>query len=162
MLDVRTSDQFGTGHVPGSWNIGLSGQFASWAGTLLKLQTPLIIVSSDDEHVREARVRLARVGHENVAGYLEGGILAWHQAGLPLATTEQISVDELDRRIKEGTAEQVLDVRRPPEWQSGHIQQAIHHPLNHLQETAEKLNKDAATAIICAGGFRSSIASSIL
>ena len=162
ILDTRPSDQFGTSHIPGSLNIGLNGQFATWAGTLIRLMEPLILVAENEERVKEARVRLARVGHEKVVGYLSGGILSWHSAGLPLNTTEQISVDELDRRIKEGSAEQVIDVRRPPEWNAGHIRQAVHLPLNKLRETASQLDKSKGIAAICAGGYRSSAATSIL
>jgi rhodanese-related sulfurtransferase len=143
-------------------NIGLSGQFASWAGSLIPLGTPLILVGEDEEQAREARIRLARVGHENVIGFLAGGLLAWHNAGLRVATTEQITVDELDRRIKEGSIDQLLDVRRPPEWNSGHIAKALHYPLNKLPEQSSGLNKEQRTAVICAGGYRSSAASSVL
>ncbi len=148
VLDTRPSDQYGTGHIPGSLNIGLEGQFAAWSGTLIPLGQSIILVAENEEHARAARVRLARVGHENVAGYLDGGILEWQRAGLPLASIEQISVDELDRRIKEGNAEIVLDVRRPPEWKAGHIGSAHHMPLNRLAETAGQLKAEKPIAKI--------------
>src|SRR5262249_888884 len=85
LLDTRPSDQYGGGHIPGSMNIGLSGQFASWSGTLVPLNTPLILVTENESSALEARTRLARVGHENVVGYLNGGVLAWHDAALPLS-----------------------------------------------------------------------------
>jgi hydroxyacylglutathione hydrolase len=162
ILDTRSSDQFGTGHIPGSLNIGLGGQFATWTGTLIPLKTPIVLVAETEEHVREARLRLARVGHENIAGYLSGGILSWHNAGLPLSSIEQISVDELDRRMKEGTAQQVVDVRKPGEWTSGHIKDALHIPLNKLRERAGQLNPEQSVTVICAGGYRSSAATSLL
>jgi hydroxyacylglutathione hydrolase len=162
ILDTRSADQYGTGHIPGSLNIGLGGQFATWAGTLIQLKSPVVLVAENEERVQEARLRLARVGHENVVGFLGGGILSWHQANLPLAATEQISVDELERRIKEGTAEQLLDVRRPGEWTSGHIKQAVHIPLNKLRENVGRLDPEKKTTAICAGGFRSSAATSVL
>jgi glyoxylase-like metal-dependent hydrolase (beta-lactamase superfamily II)/rhodanese-related sulfurtransferase len=162
ILDTRPSAQYGTGHISGSLNIGLGGQFASWAGTLIKPDVPIIIVVEDEARVHEARVRLARVGLENVVGYLSGGILAWDKAELPLTKTEQISVDELNARIKEGDVLQVVDVRRPGEWESGHIRGAVHKPLNHLRENSTGLDKDKSTAVICAGGYRSSIATSLL
>jgi glyoxylase-like metal-dependent hydrolase (beta-lactamase superfamily II)/rhodanese-related sulfurtransferase len=162
VLDTRPSAQYGTGHVPGSVHIGLTGQFASWAGTLLSPQTPIVLVTEDAERVSEARTRLARVGLENVVGYLEGGILAWYQSGRPLVTTEQIAVDELSRRIEAGDARQVLDVRRPGEWKAGHIGQASHLPLHELEAQSGKLDKRSPVAIICASGFRSSIATSLL
>jgi glyoxylase-like metal-dependent hydrolase (beta-lactamase superfamily II) len=162
ILDTRTADQFGTGHIAGSLNIGLGGQFASWAGTILKLNAPMIVVAENEERTREARIRLARVGHENVAGFLSGGILSWHQAGFPLASIEQISVDELDRRIKEKDVDHVVDVRRPNEWKAGHIKEAIHIPLNKLRGNLSQLSKEKKIAVICAGGYRSSAATSIL
>jgi glyoxylase-like metal-dependent hydrolase (beta-lactamase superfamily II)/3-mercaptopyruvate sulfurtransferase SseA len=156
LLDTRPSAQYGTGHVPGSVHIGLSGQFASWAGTLLSPQMPIILITEDEDRVAEARTRLARVGLENVVGYLDGGILAWHQSGRPLASTEQIAVDELSRRIASGDAEQVLDVRRPGEWKAGHIERASHLPLHELEVQWVKLDRQSSVAIICASGFRSS------
>src|SRR5215510_2577487 len=160
ILDTRSASQYGTGHILGSLNIGLAGQFASWAGSIIRPDLPLIIVAEDVDSVREARTRLARVGIERVSGYLKGGVLAWHEAGLPLSTMEQISVDELQHRIDEGGVDAILDVRRPGEWNAGHIETATHMPLNHLSEAAQSLNRDMKLAVICAGGFRSSIASS--
>jgi hydroxyacylglutathione hydrolase len=162
VLDTRPAAQYGAGHVPGSLHIGLSGQFASWAGALVSPQAPILLVAEDEEQVREARVRLSRVGIENVAGYLAGGLLEWHRAGLPLATTEQIGVQELDERIREGRAGRVVDVRRPAEWQSGHVAGTMNVPLNTLEERAVDLPKEEPLAVLCAGGFRSSIGTSIL
>jgi glyoxylase-like metal-dependent hydrolase (beta-lactamase superfamily II)/3-mercaptopyruvate sulfurtransferase SseA len=162
LLDTRPSGAYGTGHVPGSIHIGLSGQFASWAGTLLSPSASIVLVTEDVERVAEARTRLARVGLENVVGYLDGGILAWHQSGRPLTTTEQIAVDELSRRIAAGEATQVLDVRRPGEWNAGHIAKASHRPLHELEAHARELDRNSPVAIVCASGFRSSIASSLL
>jgi hydroxyacylglutathione hydrolase len=162
LLDTRTAAQYGTGHVAGSVHIGLSGQFASWAGTLLSPEAPIVLTAEDEEHVAEARTRLARVGLENVAGYLSGGILAWHESGRPLASTEQIAVDELARRIASGEIAQLLDVRRPGEWTAGHIAEARHLPLHELASRACELEKNRPASLICASGYRSSIATSLL
>ena len=162
VLDTRPSSQYAAGHIPGSLHISLSGQFASWAGSLINPDVPLVMVAEELDHVREARTRLARVGLEKVSGYLDSGILAWYQAGLPLARIEQISVEELRHRISEHSIETVLDVRRPPEWNGGHIAHALHMPLNYLTQAALSLKRDTRIAVICAGGFRSSIATSVL
>lgn len=162
VLDARAGANYGTGHIPGSLNIGLGGQFASWAGALISPEKKIVLVTEDDEQVAEARTRLARVGLENVVGYLDGGVLAWHDSGRPMAATEQISVDELSHRLAEGKAGQVVDVRRPGEWQAGHIAQARHVPLNELPTRASDLPRDGAVTAICAGGYRSSIATSLL
>jgi hydroxyacylglutathione hydrolase len=162
VLDVRTSADFGAGHVPGSTNVGLGGQFASWAGTLLDPARPVVIVADDEARVREAVMRLARVGLENVAGYLDGGIAAWDRAGLPVADLPQIAVDELKDRLREGGGLQVVDVRRPGEYAAGHVPGAASRPLDHLESDARTLDPSRPTAVICAGGYRSSAATSIL
>src|SRR5262249_42636623 len=150
VLDTRTAAEYGTAHVPGAIQIGLTGQFASWAGSLLSPETPIVIVAEDPERAGEARTRLARVGLENIAGVLEGGGAAWERSGRPLASTEQITVDELDRRLKEGGLLRVVDVRRPMEWQAGHIAGAQHVPLNELPARSEEIAKEGPVALVCA------------
>ena len=162
VLDTRDSAQYANGHIEGSLHIALSGQFASWAGTLIRPSSSLVLVAEDEEKAHEARTRLSRVGLDRVSGYLGGGILAWHEAGLPLRVTEQIPVEELQHRIKDGLIDQVLDVRRPAEWETGHIPSSRNTPLNQLAEETQALPHDGRVAVICAGGFRSAIASSIL
>ena len=107
-------------------------------------------------------MRLSRVGLDRVEGCLEGGIRAWLESGRPLATTEQISIDELQERLAERDPPNVLDVRRPPEWEAGHIPSATHIPLGRLERESGKLQTAGKIAIICASGYRSSIAASLL
>jgi len=163
ILDVRTPAEFGAGHVHGSLNIGLGGQFASWAGSLIPITAPIVIVANSDEQVEEAQVRLARVGLENIKGFLTGGIDGWKRAGLELATVPQITVAELKDLIAARKDLQVIDVRRPAEYDSGHAPSAVTAPLAKFRETlpAMGLNPDGPSAIICAGGYRSSAATSI-
>jgi len=164
ILDVRAAAEFGAGHLPGSINIGLGGQFAIWAGTLIPIGTPIVIVAESEEKAQEAVTRLARVGHESVKGYLAGGIAAWNKAGLELAGLPQITVGELNELISNPAPLQIVDVRRPPEYASGHVPNAIPASLSDLQKALSKLALDPnkPTAVICAGGYRSSAASSIL
>jgi glyoxylase-like metal-dependent hydrolase (beta-lactamase superfamily II)/rhodanese-related sulfurtransferase len=164
VLDVRSASEFGTGHVPGAINIGLGGQFAMWAASLISLKTPIILVADSEEQVSEAVMRLARVGIESVRGYLSGGMLAWHEVGFEPSMVPQISVDELHELLKEQPDLQVLDVRRPPEYAGGHVPRAATAPLSILKETLSDLGLDRnrPTAVICAGGYRSSAAASIL
>jgi glyoxylase-like metal-dependent hydrolase (beta-lactamase superfamily II)/rhodanese-related sulfurtransferase len=162
-LDIRPAPAFGAGHVPASVNIGLSGQFASWAGTLLPAGQPLLIVGEDEAGAGEAVMRLARVGLENVVGYLEGGVAAWDRAGRPVGTLPQIAVDELRARVREGRAGlQVVDVRRPGEYAAGHVPGALSRPLDRLEREVGTLDRSRPTAVICAGGYRSSAATSLL
>src|SRR5262249_24113572 len=101
VLDVRPAAAFGAGHIPGSFNIGLGGPFASWAATLVDARAPLLIVAHEEASVREAQLRLARVGLEKVTGYLEGGLASWDRAGRPVATVPQMPVDELRAQMRE-------------------------------------------------------------
>jgi len=160
-LDVRDAAEFGRGHVPGSFQIGLSGQFASWAGAVLPADAPIVIVAADGQSAAEARMRLARVGIENVAGFLAGGVGAWRDSGRAVATTEQIDVAELRRRIGAHAA-WLLDVRRPAERENARIADAVAVPLNELAGRTAELDRAAPVATICAGGYRSSIAASVL
>ena len=164
VLNVRSAADFGAGHLPGSVNIGLGGQFAIWAGILIPMGTPLILLAESTEKVSEGVMRLARVGIETVKGYVDGGIAAWREAGYEVAGVPQLSVADLNTLIQKHSPLQIIDVRRAPEYQSGHVPEALHAPLSNLQQTASRLAVDPSkpTAVICAGGYRSSAATSIL
>ncbi len=163
VLDVRAAQEFGACHLPGAVNIGLSGQFASWGGTLIPMNTPLIIVANEDVQVDEAIIRLARVGHESVKGFLQGGVEAWREAMLETETIRQISVEEL-RALLDGEENlQVIDVRRPAEYTQGHVPRAVNIPLaQNVAGGAAQFDLNQPTAVICAGGYRSSAATSLL
>ncbi len=163
VVDVRESTAFANGHIPGSLNIGLKGGYAGWSGSLLKPSDALFVVAEGKDEIDEAIMRLARVGLENVEGYLEGGILAWDRAGLDLATLPQISVGELHAQVTEdGKKLQILDVRAPSEFGSGHLPGAKNVPLSEIQKQLGTLDPSQPTAVICAGGYRSAAAASIL
>ncbi|HKQ51556.1 MAG TPA: rhodanese-like domain-containing protein [Pyrinomonadaceae bacterium] len=163
ILDVRAAEEFGAGHVPGSVNIGLTGQFASWAGALIPVGEPLVVVAGAPVQVDEAVVRLARVGHESVRGFLSGGLDAWREAGREAATLRQISVDELNGLIEREDELQLIDVRRPAEYAGGHAPRARSIPLGpELAQGAATLDPARNVAVICQGGYRSSAAASLL
>jgi len=160
-LDVRPGDQFAGGHVPGAINIALSGQFASWAGTVLGLSARPVLIADSPEQVSEARLRLARVGIEDALGYLKGGIEAWKQAGFALAELPQITVSVLRDRLRD-KASQVLDVRREPEWHAGHLEGAAWWPLDNFKISPPEIDRDRPVAVHCKSGYRSMIACSLL
>jgi len=163
LLDVRSAADFGAAHIPGSMNIGLGGQFAMWAGSLIPLNAAIVLIADTGAQVDESVVRLARVGIENVKGYLEGGVQSWQEAGLPVETIEQVSVAQLKERIGDSEL-QIVDVRRPAEYGDGHVPRALNAPLASLDKSLGPLplKKDKLTAVICAGGYRSSAAASLL
>ena len=160
-LDVRPGDEFAAGHVPGSVNIALSGQFASWAGTVLGLSAHPVLIGDSDSQLEEARLRLARVGIEVLDGYLDGGIPAWKKSGFRLATISQLTAGEIDARLKLNDVH-VLDVRREPEWDAAHIENATWWPLDNFRVSPPELDHNAPIAVHCKGGYRSMIASSLL
>ena len=158
-LDVRPGDAFADAHVPGSVNIALSGQFASWAGTLLGVASHPVLIADTAEQVAEARMRLARVGIEGTRGFLDGGMKGWKQAGLEVATLEQMTVQQLHQGRP---SLRVLDVRREPEWQAGHIAGADWAPLDRFSVALPDLERDGPLAVHCKSGYRSMIACSLL
>ncbi len=158
-LDVRPPEQFAEAHVPGSITIALSGQFASWAGAVLGLSSPPVLIADNMDQLSEARLRLARVGIENLPGYLDGGPEGWKQAGFGLAQLTQINVQELSTRLSEL---RVLDVRRQGEWDAGHIASADWYPLDRFKAALPSLERNATVAVHCKSGYRSMIACSLL
>ncbi len=161
VVDTRPAMEFAVAHVPGSIHIALNGQYASWAARILGLDTRIIITGEDAEHVRESQVRLARVGIENVAGYVEGGVAGWIQSGLDLDYIPQITVQDFAAlRQKEDVC--VLDVRERGELSTGVIEGSIWIPLGELQARAGELERDKLVVVHCKGGYRSSIATSLL
>ncbi|HEV2299720.1 MAG TPA: MBL fold metallo-hydrolase [Candidatus Acidoferrales bacterium] len=163
VLDTRPTAEYSACHVPGALHIALSGQYASWAAILLGLDSKIILVAEDPERLRESQMRLARVGIEKVAGYLDGGMLAWEKAGLQAAQVPEISVLDLARAIEEQNGNlQVIDVRKNAEWEAGHIEQACLKPLDQLRKLLGDLDRARPIAVHCKSGYRSSIATSLL
>lgn len=160
-VDVRPGEEFAAGYVPGSVNIALSGQFASWAGTLLGLASRPVLIASSDDQLREARIRLARVGIETLQGYLQDGLAAWKDAGFELPTISKISVRELKSQLSVNRL-QVLDVRRAAEWEAGHIENAVWWPLDNFKVSPPEIDRSECVAVHCKSGYRSMIACSFL
>jgi hydroxyacylglutathione hydrolase len=159
VLDVRPPDRFAAAHLPGSINIGLDGQFASWAGTILDPGVPVVLVSGSEAERDEAVTRLARVGLENVRGAMSDDLDAWRTSGGELKAFSRIDVSELQARRSATT---VVDVRRPAEYASGHVPGAINLSLADLEAQARDLAGMGPVTVICAGGYRSAIGASLL
>jgi len=163
VLDTRPAMAFGSGHVPGSVNIPLAGQFAGSAGALLGLEHDIILIAEDQAAVEESRTRLARVGFERVAGYLDGGMPRWVADQKPSAQIMQITAAELQRELdEEPGAIQIVDVRRKPEWDQAHIAGALHKPLDRVAKMLGDLDRAKPIVVHCKGGYRSAIACSLI
>jgi hydroxyacylglutathione hydrolase len=163
VLDTRPTIEFAVAHVPGSIHIALSGQYASWAARILGLDARIILAGEDSDHVRESQLRLARVGIENVCGYLDGGVHGWISGGYELDYIPQVSVQELiDLRETEAGHVAILDVREPSEVSAGAIEDSVRIPLSQLKARSAELDRGKLLVVHCKGGYRSSIATSLL
>ena len=166
VVDTRPSAAFGSGHVPGSYNIHLSsGEFEQRVGWVTPPDEPILLVLERDELVERALHKLAFIGlDQRVVGYLTGGVAAWIKAGKRVVTLPQISVHDVHRNLGEDGSMNVLDVREPVEWDSGHIEGAQQMSYKDLRENFDKLTltRDDPVSVICAMGSRSGTASSIL
>jgi hydroxyacylglutathione hydrolase len=161
MLDVRDPAEYAKGHLAGSVNIGLGGQYATWAGTVLDRAKPIVIIAEPGRE-QEAALRLGRIGFDHVKGYLQGGMEALAGRADLMWPTERLSALMVAEELAGADPPLVLDVRTPREWATKHIDGSVNIPLNHLQERIAEVPRGRRVAVHCAGGYRSSIAASIL
>ncbi len=158
VVDVREAPEFAAGHLPGSVNVGLEGRFATWAGSVLGKDTPLLLVTPAGRE-REAALRLGRIGFDRVLGYLAGGAQAFDDG---VTTTRRVGADALGAALESDAAPVVLDVRQPGEREASAIEGSLHVPLGELEERLGELPRDAEIVIHCATGYRSMAAASLL
>jgi len=161
VLDTRNAEDFALGHIPMSIFIGLDGQFAPWVGTLIKDIEQKILLVTDVGREKEAVKRLARVGYDNVLGYLNGGITAWRNSGKICSTVSRITAGQLEQ-MGEFRGQPVIDVRKPAEFEAEHLELAMSLPLDFIDENFPSYPKSQSFVLHCAGGYRSMIAASIL
>lgn len=161
LLDTRDPDDYAREHLAGSTNIGLGGRYASWCGELLRPDQPLVLIA-DPGKEREAVTRLGRIGFERIAGFLEGGASAFAARPDLRRSHPRIDPPELARKLRSAAPPLVVDVRAPSEWNAGHIDGARNEPLPQLRELAQRLPRDRELVLQCQGGYRSSIAASLL
>lgn len=162
VLDTRRSEIFAQGFIPNSINIGLESNFASWVGELITdINQDILLVTEDNSKVDEAIIRLSRVGYDHAIGYLEGGFQSWKKAGKNIDSIHRIPANQLEAQVKKGKVT-IIDVRKESEYQSEHLVDSINIPLNVLTNHLEKFPKEEPFVLICAGGYRSMIAASIL
>jgi glyoxylase-like metal-dependent hydrolase (beta-lactamase superfamily II)/rhodanese-related sulfurtransferase len=163
VLDTRPAMQFAVAHVPDAIHIALTGQYASWAARLLGLDQRFIICGEDEDHVRESQLRLARVGIEKVLGYVDGGIAGWILGGFEADYIPQIGVDDLRQMLADEPENvAILDVREPGETEAGAIEGSLRIPLGEIARRAGEVDRSKLLVVHCKGGYRSSIATSLL
>jgi hydroxyacylglutathione hydrolase len=161
ILDVRDPAEYAKGHLAGSINIGLGGQYATWAGTVLDRSKPIVIIAEPGRE-QEAALRLGRIGFDHVKGYLRQGMEALSERPDLVWPTERTTAPMVAEELGGPDRPVLLDIRNPREWAAKHIDGSVNIPLNHLQERIGEVPRDRRIALHCAGGYRSSIAASIL
>ncbi len=157
IVDTREALDFAGAHLAGSINIAVDGKYATWAGTVLDKEAPIVVIA-DEERVAESIMRLGRIGFDHVAGYLEGGMETLQNHENLIEKTQRITA----AAAAESTNCAILDVRSTKEHEQGHIEGSLSIPLNHLEERIEEVPHDKDVIVHCEGGYRSSIATSIL
>jgi hydroxyacylglutathione hydrolase len=161
ILDTREPEEFATAHLAGSLNIGLSGQYATWAGTVLNREKPIVIIANPNRE-SESAIRLGRIGFDNVTGYLNDGMRSLELRPDLTATTERLSAPFSAQLMSSNEPPQLIDVRTPREHNQRFIDGSLSIPLNHFSERMQELSKNQPLLVYCAGGYRSSIAASLL
>ncbi|RYY93926.1 MAG: MBL fold metallo-hydrolase [Chitinophagaceae bacterium] len=163
VLDTRPAAVFTAGFIPGSVFVGLEGRFAEWAGSLLPYDVPMILVAPEGKE-RESLVRLARVGFQNMIGYVSGGFEAWRDAGEAIDMIIDVEADELAMDLPFDERLVVVDVRKPAEFAEGHVKEAVNVPLNEMTDLAyvAQFEEEQNLYVHCQGGYRSVIAASLM
>jgi glyoxylase-like metal-dependent hydrolase (beta-lactamase superfamily II)/rhodanese-related sulfurtransferase len=159
LLDTREPGEFAAAHLAGSINVGLSGQYATWVGTVLRHDKPVVIVAAPGTE-RESATRLGRIGFDQVVGYLQNGLASLSERPDLTRTTERLGPDVAAKRVLEGAV--MLDVRAPNERFDKRIKGSLAIPLTQLEARAGEVPRDRPVIVHCAGGYRSSIAASLL
>jgi hydroxyacylglutathione hydrolase len=161
LLDTRDPADFAGAHLVDSLNVGLAGAYATWAGTILDTERPVVIVA-DPGREGEAAMRLGRIGFDNVAGYVDGGMQAADGRPELIERTERITAATLAEQLRDSDPPLVLDVRTEQEWRDGRIGRSLNIPLGQLTQRVDEVPRDRRIVVHCGSGYRSSIAASIL
>ncbi|MBU6307718.1 MAG: MBL fold metallo-hydrolase [Bacteroidetes bacterium] len=161
ILDTRAPQTFAKGFIPNSINIGIDGQFAPWVGAMIPDIKQDILLVCDEGREEEVITRLARVGYDYTIGYIKGGFAAWQASGKEIDQIVSIDANQLADLQQQGDVS-VLDVRKPGEFDGGHLSNAVLAPLDNINECLEKIDKNKTYYVHCAGGYRSMIFASVL
>jgi len=162
MIDLRPATTFAASHPLGALNLAIGTKVGYWAGYVLPGDAKVVLLGANHHETTEAARQLIRIGVSRIEGYINGGFDAWRDAGLPTASMALSNVQELSAAIGNGTAPLVIDVRTNKEWNAGHIDGAMHIPLGDLASRAAEIPRDRTVATMCEGGYRSSLAASVL
>jgi hydroxyacylglutathione hydrolase len=162
VIDLREQLAFGGGHIPGAFGIGSGNDLSMWAAWVVPYDTPILLIDDNGSRIEQAIRSLVRVGLDRIEGYLAGGMPAWGEAGYPESHTPQLTPPELQARLHRGERFRIVDVRNDGEWNAGHIDGATHIMGGFLTDRAQELAGGDPVAVLCATGYRSTVAASVL
>jgi hydroxyacylglutathione hydrolase len=162
VVDVREGRDFDRGHIPGSFNVGISGPVSAWVGWLIPRGRLIVLIGGTERDLGRAQLELLRIGYDSIAGALDGGVEAWSAAGNQVATFETVDVEDMAQWVLSAEPMTVVDVRDDHEWFEGHVPGALHIYVPDVPARAGEISIDAPVAVHCASGYRAGIAASLL
>jgi hydroxyacylglutathione hydrolase len=161
VVDTSEPAAFGGIHIKGAYSIWLEG-LPAFAGWVLPYDRPIILVLEGQDHLERAVHYLIRIGYDRIRGYLKGGIESWYNAGFPMESMGLLSVHQLKDMLDRHEQLTVLDTRGEEEWESGHIESALHIYVGHLEQRLSEVPRDKPVAVYCKTGHRAGLSASIL
>jgi hydroxyacylglutathione hydrolase len=162
LVDIRSAADFGDGHPSGAISLSFGPKLGYWAGWVIPPDAPVLVLADRADDTAQAVRQLLRIGIDRVEGWIDGGFAAWPAAGLPVQTIPHVTAAELRERRTTSGALTVLDVRSAREWQAGHIDGALHMPVGEIAARWRELPRAGTIATVCEGGYRSTLAASLL
>ncbi len=162
VVDVRVGREYDRGHIPGSYSIGIDGPVSAWVGWLIARDRRIVLAGGTREQHRDAQRQLLRIGFDQIAGELDGGMDAWRSSGRPLSAFETVDVEDMAEWILSAEPMTVIDTRDDHEWAAGHVPGAVHMYVPDVMHHAGEISNEAPVAVHCASGYRAGIAASLL
>jgi len=162
IVDVRVGRDYDRGHIPGSYSVGIDGPVSAWVGWLIARDRRLVLVGATEKDLRKAHRELLRIGYDNVAGILDGGVDSWRASGRELSSFETVDVEDMAQWVLSAEPMTVVDTRDEHEWVAGHVPGAVHIYVPDVPHRADEIPREAPVAVHCASGYRAGIAASLL
>lgn len=162
VIDIRLGREYDTGHIPGSYSVGIDGPVSAWVGWLVVRGRPIVLAGGSAAEQREAQRQLLRIGFDAIAGALDGGMDAWHSSGRELSRFDTVDVEDMAEWVLSAEPMTVVDARDEHEWVAGHVPGAIHMYVPDIPHRADEIPRDAPVAVHCASGYRAGVAASLL
>ncbi len=162
VVDVRRGRDYDRGHIPGSYSVGLSGSVSAWVGWLIDRGRQIVLAGGTHNDHREAQVQLLRIGFDNIAGALDGGVEAWQSSGRELSAFKTVDVEDMAEWVLSAEPMTIIDARDEHEWTQSHVPGAIHMYVPDIPHRADEVPHEAPVAVHCASGYRAGIAASLL